>query len=159
MAVYTPITAVRDNSGLDLDSVKSLLGITGTDQDGAITQFLSTALEAADTYCNNPFTPFDLSTCTFTDGGIVTIPPRVKEGVVEYVRLRLVQIDAAKNATKPGASDAPVTPPGQIRVGQWSRSTQVIGQHTATGGIVTAKEALAVVQATYWSPYRIAPGY
>lgn len=69
--------AVIDRLSLDLDELKSYLGITGSSYDTLLTDLFAASKEAADEYLNNDFLD--------DDGSELDIPRQVKYGCYLWV--------------------------------------------------------------------------
>lgn len=121
-------TAIRERSVVDLATVKSYLGVTGTSDDALLTLWLAAAKRAADDYCINPFTD--------ADGEEEAIAEPVELGILDYVGWHYMSRRRGKNVT-------------EEKVGDLSVKYAVFA---------TVPDMLAWVQATWWAPYRLWPG-
>lgn len=150
-----PTTAVQDRSTIDPNTVKAVLGITGNDRDTAIALYLAAAKRAADEYMNNPFVKRDPDTLKpLVPEVALAIPADVEEGLVEYVRLRLVQqtmASAGQQIAQQIADGEPTTE----SVGAWSVGYAPPSLNNVSGGAATAAAALRLVQEGYWRRYRL----
>lgn len=139
-------TAVTDRSTIDLATIKTLLGITGTAYDVLLTLWLSAAKSKADRFLNNPFLErnpdFDVElpisdTNPFWTEPVVelAIPADVDLGVVAYIEWHFLMKGRPKDLTEEKSGDL------QRKYARYADVADLI----------------AHVQATYWQGYRLSP--
>lgn len=152
-------TAVQDRSTMDLSTVKALLGVTDSSQDALINLHLATAKEAADNYLNNPFHKWDMEAEEYVSPVVeLAIPATVESGLVEYVRLCLLQ-KAMADAGQQVASRIASGEGASESVGGWSVSYNAPSLRNVSGDVPNAAAALRKVQEAYWDQYRLAVGF
>lgn len=163
-------TAVQDRSTIDLQVLKDLLGITGTDQDDALTRYLRAAKQEADRFLGNPFEEIEVDDCgmpvldkalqPITTGVLLPIPEEVELGLVDYVRGMMAAKDLVRRASSAGSAPTGGTLTSKA-VGAWSKgySAPKPKGTSASQSARAAREVRELVQQAYWLAYRWTPGY
>lgn len=183
------ITAVQDRLNFDTADYKTYRGISGASLDAQITDALAAAKRAADEFMGNPFLErrtygeretddIGFDDLTFWDGNRLDgcggrlghstealyaedaaeldIPEQVKLGVIAYVDAVLDVLATAEGTPGSGAhTTAPVT---SEKVGELAKTWAAPSEQALVqGGAFLGR--LGYVAETYWSMFRIDPGF